>query len=227
MTDSTVQEFFDAVYGKSSRYWWQVDWRYSAEPDDHVGSILTATLLQWLRGKSALKVLDLGAGEGADAIRIAQLGHDVTAVDISATGCDKIQDFARQEGVSLHIENDDTLKFLQKSNTRFDVIIMHGILHYVASPEALLREVQCKTAHGGVNSLAAFSRETPIPEPHLIVPVFQVDENSLSEIQYGNWSTRTFLENNKLEQSHSDFPPHRHSFVKIFATKPERSVEEL
>jgi SAM-dependent methyltransferase len=43
--------------------------------------------------------LDAGCGEGADAIRLAQLGWRVTGVDISATAIDKAKDAAAASGL--------------------------------------------------------------------------------------------------------------------------------
>lgn len=43
--------------------------------------------------------LDIGAGEGADAIRLALLGYEVDADDLSAIGAAKIEYFAEQAEV--------------------------------------------------------------------------------------------------------------------------------
>ena len=46
-----------------------------------------------------------GAGEGADAIRLAKLGYQVDAVEVSAVACEKIERFAKSEGVKITIRN--------------------------------------------------------------------------------------------------------------------------
>jgi methylase of polypeptide subunit release factors len=50
--------------------------------------------------------LDMGAGEGADAIRLAKLGYQVDAVEVSPVACEKAERFARAEGVSITMRNE-------------------------------------------------------------------------------------------------------------------------
>ena len=47
-------------------------------------------MLEDLRTRPAGRVLDLGAGEGIDAIRLARLGYEVDAVEGSVIGAEKI-----------------------------------------------------------------------------------------------------------------------------------------
>lgn len=46
-------------------------------------------------------VLELGAGEGRNAVFLAEKGYDVTAVDQSAVGLDKAQRLAAERGVQI------------------------------------------------------------------------------------------------------------------------------
>ena len=43
------------------------------------------------------KALDIGAGEGRDAIFLAKNGLEVTAIDISQEGLNKVKQLAKQE----------------------------------------------------------------------------------------------------------------------------------
>ncbi len=47
------------------------------------------------------RILSLGEGEGRNAIFLAELGYDVTAVDASAVGLEKARHLASERGVSL------------------------------------------------------------------------------------------------------------------------------
>lgn len=47
------------------------------------------------------KVLDVGCGQGRDALFIARLGHEVTAVDLSPTGIRDLISDANSEGLSI------------------------------------------------------------------------------------------------------------------------------
>jgi SAM-dependent methyltransferase len=48
--------------------------------------------------------LDLGCGEGGDAVWLAGLGWRVTAVDVSATALDRASTYAAEAGVEDHID---------------------------------------------------------------------------------------------------------------------------
>ncbi|HET9443229.1 MAG TPA: class I SAM-dependent methyltransferase, partial [Acidimicrobiales bacterium] len=98
-----VKEFFDDAYRAEPRYWWREAARHSTDPDDHPTSLLTQLLLRHLRGRPPGRALDLGCGEGADAIRLARLGWEVDAVEISEVGAAKAEAFAREEGVDIGV----------------------------------------------------------------------------------------------------------------------------
>jgi SAM-dependent methyltransferase len=53
------------------------------------------------------EVLDLGAGEGRNAVHLAREGYRVTAVDASAVGLEKARDWARGEGLAIDLVQAD------------------------------------------------------------------------------------------------------------------------
>lgn len=72
-------------------------------------------------------ILDLGCGQGRDALFLAKLGFDVTAVDISEVGVKQMLESAK--GQDLYIEGivADVLKLDIKK--KYDVILFDMILH--------------------------------------------------------------------------------------------------
>jgi 2-polyprenyl-3-methyl-5-hydroxy-6-metoxy-1,4-benzoquinol methylase len=94
-----VSDYFDSVYMTSERFWWQEPERYELEPDAYPTSLLTQQTLHLLKRRGAGRALDIGAGEGSDSIRLAKLGYDVDAVEISTVGAKKIECFAEEAGV--------------------------------------------------------------------------------------------------------------------------------
>jgi 2-polyprenyl-3-methyl-5-hydroxy-6-metoxy-1,4-benzoquinol methylase len=94
-----VQEFFDEQYGRHERYWWRGINRYSLDPSQHTSFL--AKTLELAIEKAPGRVLDVGAGEGADAIRLAKLGYAVDAIELSSVACEKIEKFAHEEGVEV------------------------------------------------------------------------------------------------------------------------------
>ena len=81
MTDRMrVRDYFDGVYSTHDRFWWHEPGRYELDPNAYPYSLLTQQTLRLLEGRPHGRALDLGAGEGSDAIRLALLGYDVHSV---------------------------------------------------------------------------------------------------------------------------------------------------
>lgn len=67
------------------------------------------------------KALDLAAGEGRNAVFLAQQGFEVDAVDISKVGLEKTRALAREKGVRIHTLCAD-LKAYQIEKEKYDLI---------------------------------------------------------------------------------------------------------
>lgn len=79
----------------------------------------------------SLTVLDVGCGQGRDAIEIAKLGHHVTGVDISPAG---IEDFmASAHGLDVKGVVADITTFMTSED--FDIIVIDRTLHMLKKPE--------------------------------------------------------------------------------------------
>jgi SAM-dependent methyltransferase len=72
------------------------EFAYGKEPNDFLVELLPVLP----RGKA----LCLGAGEGRNAVFLAQNGYEVTAVDLSAVGLKKAESLAREKGVAIRCE---------------------------------------------------------------------------------------------------------------------------
>lgn len=81
--DMFTQEFWDQRYRSADRVW-------SGNPNPHL--VATVTDL------APAAALDVGSGEGADAIWLASRGWRVTAVDVSAVALDRAAERAAQIG---------------------------------------------------------------------------------------------------------------------------------
>jgi len=74
-------------------------WFFGKEPSE-LGR-LTVHFARWLRPEERLRVLDLGCGEGRDAVYFAQQGYRVTAIDAAAAGIRKTERLVHERGVEL------------------------------------------------------------------------------------------------------------------------------
>jgi SAM-dependent methyltransferase len=214
-----VSEYFDDVYSSHERYWWREPVRYDLNPEAYPRSLLTQLTLRLLRGRPHGRALDLGAGEGSDAIRLALLGYEVDAVEVSAIAGTKIRGFAQQAEAKVRVVTGDILDF--RPEGLYDVVICNGVLHYIKEKDRVISLMQGATCPGGINVVSLWSTYTPVPECHRVVPVYCDDEEGLVTHSYREWMTEfIYFERDKAETAHSDLPEHRHSHVKLIATKP-------
>ncbi|MCL8250913.1 class I SAM-dependent methyltransferase [Aeromicrobium fastidiosum] len=79
------EEFWDERYGADDRVW-------SGQPNPQ--------LVDRVTGLTPGRALDVGAGEGADAVWLARQGWDVTAFDVSRVALDKVRAHAVDAGVA-------------------------------------------------------------------------------------------------------------------------------
>lgn len=94
------------------------------------------------------EVLDVGCGQGRDALFIARLGHFVTAIDLSPSGISDLKRDAATEGLAILAEVADIREY--KSRKHFDVIVIDRTLHMLASDErsAVLGNLLELSKHG-------------------------------------------------------------------------------
>lgn len=220
-----VAEFFDELYSVHERYWWRSKDRLTADPSAYPHSLLTQLTLRLLAGRRPGRALDLGAGEGADAIRLALLGYLVDAFDVSDVAIAKISKFAADAGVSIRAQVGDVGNPGEVApDGHYDVVLAKGLLHYVRDKVTAIRLMQDATAPGGINVISLWSNYSPVPEPHTKVPVYCDDEDGEVTKWYQDWDIELhYFDREKVENAHSDMPPHRHSHIKLIARKPKPS----
>jgi SAM-dependent methyltransferase len=111
-----------------------------------------------------LAVLDVGAGQGTQSLRLARDGHQVTAVDVSeemlapfrAALASEQPEVRRQ--VSLQVGDAHDLAATVGLAT-YDLVLCHGVLMYLDDPGPALAGLAAATAPGGMLSLVARNRE--------------------------------------------------------------------
>ena len=216
MNKIELTAFFNSEYNSCRRYWWQGENRYSCDPQKHLP--FHAKLLEIAQSFPRGRALDIGTGEGADAIRLALLGYEVDAVDISAIAIEKTAAFAKTQGVKLNLFNQDINSF--PFDKKYDIIICNGMLHYVRDKIQLLKKIQVATTCQGYNVVSLFSTASPIPDYHQCVEVYPDSENGVVFRHFQDWKSfhKTF-ERNKIESSHPTITPHYHSYIKLISQK--------
>lgn len=122
------------------------------------------------------KILDIGCGEGKDAVFLAKNGYDVTAFDISDIGIQKAKSLAEIHGVTVDFFKADIKDFRIEAD--YDIIFSSGVLHYVPLDlrQSLINNLKEHTKIGGINVLNVFVRKPFIqPAPDMEKEELQVD----------------------------------------------------
>ncbi|MFJ8935618.1 methyltransferase domain-containing protein [Streptomyces sp. NPDC102365] len=119
-----------------------------------------------------LRVLDVGMGQGTQALRLARAGHQVTGVEQDAALISVAREAlaAEPEGIRGRVRivesdgRDTGVHFLPGS---FDVVLCHGVLMYVEEPDALLAGLGRMLAPGGMLSLLVRNADALAMRPGL------------------------------------------------------------
>ncbi|OKI35895.1 methyltransferase [Streptomyces sp. TSRI0281] len=105
-----------------------------------------------------LRVLDVGMGQGTQALRLARAGHSVTGLEADADMLRAARETlsAEPEGIRERVRliegdgRDTGVHFLPGS---FDLVLCHGVLMYVQEPDPILAGLARMLAPGGLLSL--------------------------------------------------------------------------
>jgi tellurite methyltransferase len=202
-----MSEFYDEKYGGDKSYW-------GVQP-----SSMARILFQKFLPAPGDRLLELGSGEGRDAIFFARNGYAVTAFDASEAGVKKSKAWAADLGLAIDFFQADINEYSPQES--FNVIFSSGALHYIPpkTREAAISSLKRSTFPGGIHA-----HMVPIQKPHIPTDpeadALEQDWRS-GEIltYYYDWDLEFFAEE-VLDDSKSDY-----KFVvnRIIARQPNRS----
>ncbi|WP_311079278.1 methyltransferase domain-containing protein [Paenibacillus polymyxa] len=174
-------------------------------------------VLQFMPPNKHIKLLDIGCGEGKDAVFFARNGYDVTAFDVSDAGIEKTKKLAEKIGVHVNVFKADILDY--RLDTHFDVIFSSGVLHYI-KPEFRKEIFQNYKQYTNPNGLHIFNVFVNKP---FIAPPPEKEPNAYKWYSgellthYHDW----FIEDSSevVFDCNSSGIPHKHAMTKIIAQK--------
>jgi len=199
---------YDSKYSGSEYYW-------GKEPTVTCRLFLDKIKLK----KNGIRsLLDLGCGEGRDAVHFARHEYDVTGVDISKNGLAKTDLLAKEFQVSINTIEADIKKYQLKK--LYDVIFSSGTLHYLPPKKRKERFEHLKkmTKISGYNAFSVFVEKPFIAKaPDAEKEVFLFQSGELMSY-YHDWEIIYITE--EIHDCNSGGVEHKHAANRIIARKP-------
>ncbi|MFJ3307337.1 class I SAM-dependent methyltransferase [Streptomyces sp. NPDC086549] len=154
---SEAPEKFDTAMS-TWREWQEAPWgrlRYT---------IAEANLVRHLDSDGGpLRILDLAAGDGGDALRLAARGHHVTIVDYAPAMLAAASERASAAGLAeliTCVQADVTALPADLVGGEFDVVLCHNLLQYVDDVPGTLATALASLKCGGLFSVMAINRHS-------------------------------------------------------------------
>ena len=193
--------------------WYQCDgYFWGTEPAE-----LCYELIRLIPPGKDIKVLDIGCGEGKDAVFMAKQGYSVTAFDITENGIRKTRQMAEENGVELEAYIDDVNSFELKEN--YDIIYSTGTIQYLDDDkiDSFFEKVKAHTNKNGINWFNVFVDKPFIPLP----PDWDEGEKMWPTAKlftyYPDWKFERIDET--IFECHSSGVPHLHCMDVLVARK--------
>lgn len=135
------------------------------------------------------KVLDLGGGEGRNALYLANKGYDVTVSDISEVGIDKVINLSKERGLDINTIVSDVVQ--DGINQNYDVIINSFVLFHLKNEDAKKVILNSKehTNKNGINIIVTFTNKGDLYERSKGKDRFYPSEEVIREL-YSDWDIK-------------------------------------
>jgi tellurite methyltransferase len=103
------------------------------------------------------EVLDVGVGEGKNALFLSKKGFKVTGIDISDVAVKKFKKFAKKQKLVIKGIVEDIIDF--KFSKNYEVIICTAVLHLINRPLMVINKIKKHTKKGGINLITIFTEK--------------------------------------------------------------------
>lgn len=159
-------------------------------------------------------VLDLGVGEGRNALFLAKNGFSVVGVDISETA---IKNFL-QSAKKLNVKVKGIIQEIEKYqfDKNYDLIISNSTLHFMKKEDVIktIDNMKKHTNTNGINLITVFTVDNPSKEfSHLF------EKNELKNY-YNGWNIIHYEEyTTPIEKHGENGKLHKHVIAEIIARK--------
>lgn len=141
------------------------------------------------------KILDIGGGEGRNALYLAENGYEVEVIDLSQIGLEKLQKLAEEKGLKIKTHTGDITE--GNIDGSKDGMISSFMLHHLLKNDALklIQNMKEHTNEGGINFIAAFTENGDFFKANPLTNRFYPKHDELKTI-YEDWDIKDYKEEN-------------------------------
>jgi tellurite methyltransferase len=219
ITPDEYYPYLDELFFFSDKPFWEIGYKditastFAKGPTKDVADF-------YLNLKSGSHILDVGCGEGRNAMFLAEQGHQADAFDLSEAGIKKAMTLAKRKGLDIHFSVCDLGQFIFVKD--YDVILSHGVLHL---PEKAVRDefitnAQEHTKSGGYHIIGVFTNRLPATPDNAPFTKSLYDVGELPA-KYAGWKILSH-EEGTLRDTHPGGGSHEHAYERIIAQKVQR-----
>lgn len=113
------------------------------------------------RGRTSLRVVELGAGSGRVALPIASCGHEVVAIDTSHRQLARLSEQAARQGLTARVravraDMRELAQFVEPATVDVVIAPFRSLLHVADAREAVFRAARSVLRPGGVLAFDVF-----------------------------------------------------------------------
>ena len=163
-----------------------------------------------------VKLLEIGCGEGKDAVFFARCGYDVTAMDISEAGLEKTKRLADKARAHVRTFRANVLDY--RLSEKYDVIYSSGVLHYI-KPKLrgeIMENYKAHVNEGGIAAVNVFVEKPFIsPPPDEDTSLAYPWKSGELLTCFADWYVEAFEE--IVFDCNSYGIPHKHAMNKLIA----------
>ncbi|AVA24079.1 class I SAM-dependent methyltransferase [Rhizobium sp. NXC24] len=162
-------------------------------------------------------VVDLGCGEGRNALFLAFRGHTVTALEPSSSAVRKLRSVADEHSLSIDVIEGKIEDFVP--DQRYDLALAHSSLHFVTKDVwvPLVNELRQRTNESGFHNFTSIIGTSRYPVPYECRHANSFDRGDLESL-YADWQVLRSDFYAKWD-SHPGIPTHVHAVEKFVSRK--------
>lgn len=207
-----VESDYERRYNSEEYYW-------GVKP-----SYMCLKILELMPPTKPITVLDIGCGEGKDAVFLARCGYSVSAFDITDSGIEKTKRLADKAGVYVDAFKANVLDF--RLDKDFDILFSSGVFHFI-KPELrqeIIENYKLHTKENGINTFNVFVEKpfVPVP-PDKDTSRYNWKSGELLML-YHDWYIEESFET--VFDCNSGGKPHKHAMNTVYARKIPTSVDK-